>query len=115
MLGVNFDFDINGSVDALKKELLEYSALRISVQMVTRPPQPSGKMAFAQSSTIMVCRDGTARIYSKVPTMKDFENPTVIELRDLQNFLAAYRARGGRPVVESSHGLASGGGGDFQR
>ena len=38
--------------------------------------------------------------YSKVPTMKDFENPTVIELRDLQNFLAAYRARGGRPFTE---------------
>ena len=38
--------------------------------------------------------------YSKAPTMRDFENPTVIELRDVQNFLAAYRARNGRPFTE---------------
>lgn len=81
--------------------------------LVARPPQldvrQNGICAidFGTKSTIVVCRDGEARMlrigqgdYSKVPTMKDFENPTVIELRDLQNFLAAYRARGGRPFTE---------------
>ncbi len=38
--------------------------------------------------------------YTKIPTMRDFENPTGIELRDFQNFLKAYRARGGRPFTE---------------
>ena len=81
--------------------------------LVARPPQldvrQNGICAidFGTKSTIVVCRDGDARMlrigqgdYSKIPTMKDFENPTVIELRDLQNFLAAYRARGGRPFTE---------------
>ena len=81
--------------------------------LVARPPQldvrQNGICAidFGTKSTIVVCRDGDARMlrigqgdYSKVPTMKDFENPTVIELRDLQNFLKAYRARGGRPFTE---------------
>ena len=81
--------------------------------MVARPPQldvrQNGICAidFGTKSTIVVCRDGESRMlrvgqgdYSKVPTMKDFENPTVIELRDLQHFLAAYRVRGGRPFTE---------------
>ena len=81
--------------------------------LVARPPQldvrQNGICAidFGTKSTIVVCRDGEARMlrigqgdYSKVPTMKDFENPTVIELRDLQNFLSAYRARDGRPFTE---------------
>lgn len=81
--------------------------------LVARPPQldvrQNGICAidFGTKSTIVVCRDGEARMlrigqgdYSKVPTMKDFENPTVIELRDLQNFLSAYRSRDGRPFTE---------------
>lgn len=101
-------------------ELFEDSASdSIDVQLpqgemlVARPPQldvrQNGICAidFGTKSTIVVCRDGEARMlrigqgdYSKVPTMKDFENPTVIELRDLQNFLSAYRARDGRPFTE---------------
>ena len=81
--------------------------------LVARPPQLDVRLNgicaidFGTKSTIVVCRDGEARMlrvgqgdYSKAPTMRDFENPTVIELRDIQNFLAAYRARGGRPFTE---------------
>lgn len=81
--------------------------------LVARPPQLDVRLNgvcaidFGTKSTVVVCRDGEARMlrvgqgdYSKVPTMKDFENPTVIELRDIQNFLAAYRARKGRPFTE---------------
>ncbi|MBR4152883.1 MAG: hypothetical protein IKT98_07980 [Selenomonadaceae bacterium] len=81
--------------------------------LVARPPQLDVRyngicaIDFGTKSTIVVCRDGDARMlrigqgdYSKAPTMRDFENPTVIELRDIQNFLTAYRVRGGRPFTE---------------
>ena len=81
--------------------------------LVARPPQLDVRLNgicaidFGTKSTIVVCRDGEARMlrigqgdYSKIPTMKDFENPTVIELRDLQSFLSAYRGRSGRPFTE---------------
>ena len=90
----------------------EIDAVKVNF-LVARPPQldvrQNGICAidFGTKSTIVVCRDGEARMlrigqgdYSKVPTMKDFENPTVIELRDLQNFLKAYRVRSGRPFTE---------------
>lgn len=158
----NYDFDIKGtldgvisgqkkytgSVESLKKELLDCDHKRANIQpyedrqltdvnrghwelfedssedtvqvqlpenemLVARPPQldvrQNGICAidFGTKSTIVVCRDGESRMlrigqgdYTKVPTMKDFENPTVIELRDLQNFLTAYRARIGRPFTE---------------
>ncbi len=81
--------------------------------LVARPPQLDVRLNgicaidFGTKSTIVVCRDGEARMlrvgkgdYSKAPTMKDFENPTVIHLRDVEKFLAAYRARDGRPFTE---------------
>ena len=81
--------------------------------LVARPPQLDVRcngicaIDFGTKSTVVVCRDGEARMlrigqgdYSKIPTMKDFENPTVIELRDLKNFLAAYKERIGRPFTE---------------
>ena len=81
--------------------------------LVARPPQLDVRLNgicaidFGTKSTIVVCRDGESRMlrvgkgdYSKAPTMKDFENPTVIHLRDIEKFLAAYRARGGRPFTE---------------
>ena len=90
----------DSEIDAVKVNLPAESFL------VARPPQldvrQNGICAidFGTKSTIVVCRDGEARMlrigqgdYSKVPTMKDFENPTVIELRDLQNFLKAYRTK----------------------
>ncbi len=81
--------------------------------LVARPPQMDVRLHgicsidFGTKSTIVVCRDGDARMlrigkgdYSKAPTMKDFENPTAIELRDINSFLDAYRARVGRPFTE---------------
>lgn len=81
--------------------------------LVARPPQLDVRLNgicsidFGTKSTIVVCLDGDARMlrigrgdYSQAPTMRDFENPTVIELRDIQSFLKAYRARGGRPFTE---------------
>ena len=80
---------------------------------VARPPQLDVRLNgicaidFGTKSTIVVCRDGDTRMlrigkgdYSKAPTPEDFENPTVIQLRDLQKFLTAYRARQGRPFTD---------------
>ncbi len=81
--------------------------------LVARPPQldvkPSGICAidFGTKSTVVVCRNGEERLlrvgktdYHKKPTMEDYENPTAIELRDLQGFMKAYRGREGRPFTE---------------
>ncbi|MGP1408596.1 hypothetical protein, partial [Selenomonas sp.] len=78
-----------------------------------RPPQLDVRMNgtcaidFGTKSTVVVCRDGEERMlrigkgdYAKAPTMRDFENPTVVELRDIEGFLAAYRGRAGRPFTE---------------
>ncbi len=80
---------------------------------IARPPQLDVRLNatcaidFGTKSTIVVCRDGEARMlrigkgdYSKAPTMQDFENPTVISLKDVEGFLAAYRKREGRPFTE---------------
>ena len=145
---MNGSREYTGSVESLKKELLECDHKRANIQpyeerqitdinrghwelfedsvedtakvnlpaesfLVARPPQLDVRLNgicaidFGTKSTIVVCRDGEARMlrigqgdYSKIPTMKDFENPTVIELRDLQSFLSAYRGRSGRPFTE---------------
>lgn len=81
--------------------------------LYARPPQLDVRLNgtcaidFGTKSTIVVCRDGEARMlrigkgdYSKAPTMQDFENPTAIELRDVNGFLTAYRNRIGRPFTE---------------
>ena len=101
-------------------ELFEDSAkdsiqvqLPAAEMLVARPPQLDVRLNgicaidFGTKNTIVVCRDGESRMlrigkgdYSKAPTVDDFQNPTVIELRDLQNFLAAYRQRTGRPFTE---------------
>ena len=80
---------------------------------IARPPQMDVRLNgvcaidFGTKSTVVVCRDGDSRMlrvgkgdYSKAPTPDDFENPTVIELRDLNAFLKEYRARAGRPFTE---------------
>ena len=38
--------------------------------------------------------------YTAAPTLADYENPTVIELRDIDAFREAYAARSGRPFTE---------------
>ena len=85
-------------------------------QFVARPPQmdvvENGTCAidFGTKSTVVVCRSQEARLlrvgkgtYDKAPTADDYENPTVIELRDMENFMAAYTARDGRPFTQWEH------------
>lgn len=88
--------------------------------LYARPPQLDVRLNgtcaidFGTKSTIVVCRDGEARMlrigkgdYSKAPTMQDFENPTAIELRDVNGFLTAYRNRIGRPFTEWNQATVS--------
>ena len=78
-----------------------------------RPPHMDVKdgivaIDFGTKSTVVVVRIGTdeklLRVgegnYSKAPEKKDYENPTVVELRDYESFKAAYLAREGRPFTE---------------
>lgn len=88
--------------------------------LYARPPQLDVRLNgtcaidFGTKSTIVVCRDGEARMlrigkgdYSKAPTLQDFENPTAIELRDVNGFLATYRNRIGRPFTEWNQATVS--------
>ncbi len=78
-----------------------------------RPPQmdvTDGIVAidFGTKATVVVRQVGTdeklLRIgegnYAKAPEKKDYENPTVIELRDYESFKAAYLSRDGRPFTQ---------------
>ena len=79
-----------------------------------RPPQMDVKKGgivaidFGTKSTVVVRQLGTdeklLRIgegdFSKAPEKKDYENPTVIELRDYEAFKAAYDEREGRPFTK---------------
>lgn len=82
-------------------------------EYVARPPQmdviENGTCAidFGTKSTVVVCRSQDARLLrvgkgnlSKAPTADDYENPTVIELRDMEGFMAAYNGREGRPFTQ---------------
>lgn len=77
-----------------------------------RPPHMDVKdgivaIDFGTKATVVVRQVGTdeklLRIgegnYSKAPNKKDYENPTVIELRDYESFKAAYLSRDGRPFT----------------
>ncbi len=80
---------------------------------IARPPQmdvvKNGVCGidFGTKSTVVACFENESRLlrigegdYTKVPELKDYENPTVIELRDLTSFLEKYKARIGRPFTE---------------
>lgn len=72
---------------------------------------------FGTKSTVVVAQDDSDRIeamrigmgrFEKTPSMKDYENPTVMEFINIDDFLKAYYARAGRPHtkwadVTSSH------------
>lgn len=62
---------------------------------------------FGTKSTTVVCRNNGEHLrrigrgdLSKAPRMEDYENPTVIELRDIKPFLEAYQERDGRPFTK---------------
>ena len=82
-------------------------------EYVARPPQmdviENGSCAidFGTKSTVVVCRSQDARLLrvgkgnlAKEPTAEDYENPTVIELRDIEEFMTAYNGREGRPFTQ---------------
>ncbi|MGM9572603.1 MAG: molecular chaperone DnaK [bacterium] len=63
---------------------------------------------FGTKSTVVVCQDGNEQIlpmrigigrFSKELNAKQFENPTVMEFRDINSFLADYSAAAGRPAT----------------
>lgn len=88
-------------------------ALPANEPWVARPPQLDVRfnavcaIDFGTKSTVVVRRDGDERLlrigkgdYMKAVSMADYENPTVIELRNINAFCKAYEARTGRPFTE---------------
>lgn len=88
-------------------------AVDLMHELPARPPQLDVKTSgicaidFGTKSTVVVCRNREERLlrigtsdYHKAPTMKDYENPTAIELRDIYGFHSAYAEREGRPFTE---------------
>lgn len=80
---------------------------------IARPPQmdviKNGVCGidFGTKSTVVACFKNEARLlrvgegdFTKAPELEDYENPTVIELRDLAGFVKNYKARAGRPFTE---------------
>lgn len=80
---------------------------------IARPPQmdviKNGVCGidFGTKSTVVACFKNEARLlrvgegdFTKAPELEDYENPTVIELRDLVGFVKNYKARAGRPFTE---------------
>lgn len=69
---------------------------------------------FGTKSTTVVCRNNGEHLrrigrgdLSKAPRIEDYENPTVIELRDVKSFLKAYKERDGRPFTKWEQVTAS--------
>ena len=91
----------------------KWCEVELQKKLVARPPEmdikESGICAidFGTSSTVVVCRNRGERMlrigtgdYSKAPVLSDYENPTVIELRDIISFIDAYNNRIGRPFTK---------------
>ena len=80
--------------------------------VVARPPQKDINrngvcgIDFGTKSTVVAYYKNEARLlrvgkgdYTKVPELKDYENPTAIELKDFAGFIKAYNSRMGRPYT----------------
>ncbi|WP_294158031.1 hypothetical protein [uncultured Selenomonas sp.] len=90
-----------------------FERVQLPRPMVARPPQmdvhESGTCAidFGTKSTVVACRDKGERLlrigkgnFDAAPQPGDYENPTVMEFRDIAGFRKAYAARDGRPFTE---------------
>ena len=62
---------------------------------------------FGTKSSVVACMRNDTRLlrigaddFKKEVTMKDYENPTCIELRDLKGFVESYHSREGRPFTK---------------
>ena len=84
-----------------------------NLRLVARPPQKDINrngvcgIDFGTKSTVVAYYQNEARLlrvgkgdYTKAPVIKDYENPTVIELRDFTAFIKAYVEKIGRPDTE---------------
>lgn len=92
-----------------------------NVLWMARPPQLDVKkngfcaIDFGTKSTTVVCRDGKGERLLRIgqgnvkdkPEQKDYENPTVIQVRDFDAFMAAYNGREGRPFTRWEDMLVS--------
>lgn len=87
--------------------------IALPVELPARPPKLDVKfngicaIDFGTKSTVVVCRSKGERLlrvgqgnFAEEAKSEHYENPTVIELIDLQKFQAAYRVREGRPATE---------------
>ncbi len=87
--------------------------IELEKELIARPPEKDIKdsgicaIDFGTSSTVVVCRNRGEKLlrigtgdYSKAPVLSDYENPTVIELRDIIGFNKAYNCRIGRPFTK---------------
>lgn len=108
--------DLNAGHWELYEQMLkkppEAEKVRLKQELPARPPaldiRADGICAidFGTKSTTVVCRNQGEYLrrigrgdYHKAPRMEDYENPTAVELRDIESFLMAYRAREGRPFT----------------
>lgn len=96
--------------DRMKEEAGTKDVVELSKSVTARPPEldikASGTCAidFGTKSTVVVCRNQEERLlrigkgdFTKAPVQRDYENPTAIELRDIEGFCTAYNAQLGRP------------------
>lgn len=104
----------NEKGDATEKKASELGKVCISIDTgwMARNPVADVKangvvgIDFGTKSTVVTFRDGSAKIrplrvgkgkYSERITKEDYENPTVIEFKDMKSFLDAYHKKSGRP------------------
>ena len=109
--------DLNAGHWELYEQIAEAPVDAIPVKLTEKlPARPAAldirengicAIDFGTKSTTIVCRNNGEHLrrigrgdLSKSPRMEDYENPTVIELRDIQSFLKAYKKRDGRPFTK---------------
>ena len=109
--------DLNSGHWELYEQMIETPAETIQVKLPTKlPARPAAldicengicAIDFGTKSTTVVCRNNGEYLrrigrgdLSKAPRLEDYENPTVIELRDIKSFISAYKGRDGRPFTK---------------
>ena len=109
--------DLNSGHWELYEQILEPPAGMTQIDLPTKlPARPAAldvcedgicAIDFGTKSTTVVCRNNGEHLrrigrgdLSKAPRIEDYENPTVIELRDIKSFLKSYRERDGRPFTK---------------
>ena len=109
--------DLNSGHWELYEQMIDPPAGTIQVKLPAKlPARPAAldirengicAIDFGTKSTTVVCRNNGEHLrrigrgdLSKAPRMEDYENPTVIELRDVKSFLNSYKERDGRPYTK---------------